>query len=1186
MSRLLQMFLRASFFLLALTLPTIVIGCGSGNSAGSTAPAAAPPPNISALSPASVPAGSAGFTLAVTGSGFVATSKVLWNSTALATTYVSSTSLTAAVPASLLGTGATDVVSVMNPGGGTSSLSATVTNSVAVNNPVPTLLSVAPTVVVGGASSAVLTLTGTSFTPGSIAAVNGGARPTQVTSATSLAVTLSAADLAAVASTLQVTVSNPAPGGGTSSPLPVYVQAPGPVVTSLSPATVIVGSGSLTLTVTGANFTSSCQVLLNAQNVQTTFVSATTLTAELQARLIASTVPVTVSGSCPGATESNANTLQLPVVNPVPTLTSVSPDAVVAGAPQLEITLTGSNFVPGSTVLVNGVAAGQNLGYDNAHLAVELTTAQLATPGSLQLSITSPAPGGGTSASVPFQVLSAANRVRTVNLPANDVVSDEQRHLLYVASGTATSTTSSTGSVAIVDPATGTVTTTTTLPANASLLALTDDQQFLYVATPGAVLRLNLPDLSQNLAIPLGADSNGNPYTVVAMQAAPGQPHVLALTTANGVTVYDDAVPRPATTGLKVSSADGALAWGATANTLYATNGSMSGGFEYTFDVSAGGAVLQSRRSVVFGDFVRKLFYERTTQHLFDGYGNVVLASTGQLLGRFAPQNSLSYETNGLAVDSALHRAFIAVPAYGNGSATIQVFNEDTFLYINSLVIPSAAGSGASPIVRWGASGLALAGQQLTLIDGPFVAPNTMPSSATGGYAQVSPTLTAVSPAAIPAGSPDTTVTLTGQDFAPSATAHLGDYGLPVTYVNATSATVTLSANLLAIPSATKLTIDNGTGTGTSNPLGITVLPAELDPALNLTILPVGGNDLVWNAAAARLYLAVDDSDPVNGNQILSIDPAAGSVTASLPTAGDPLVFAISDDNQFLYAGFGNLAVVQQYKLPFLQTGSQFQLVPDIAGGAVGAQESCTFAVAIAVAPGQPQTLAVTGGNTGIHPRACGYMAIYDSGIARPQTLGYDMGEIASSAWTADLSTLFSQGDADDLYKVSASAAGVSLVKRIFSSDIGGRVHYDPATDLIYSDSGRVSSPGDLSLVATFPASGLMIPDSQLGIAFFLGLGPTDNDWMIQTYDLHTRAPLRTFVLPPLLGYPLQFVRWGSTGLAFTTYNNSGGPNATYIVNSPALISTTPEVRSADVAPVHLTRNRRTVRPVPPVIHP
>jgi hypothetical protein len=67
---------------------------------------AAPPTNsalsISSISPQTAPAGGPSFTLTVNGTGFTSRSVVQWNGNPLATTFISSTQLTAIVPASLI----------------------------------------------------------------------------------------------------------------------------------------------------------------------------------------------------------------------------------------------------------------------------------------------------------------------------------------------------------------------------------------------------------------------------------------------------------------------------------------------------------------------------------------------------------------------------------------------------------------------------------------------------------------------------------------------------------------------------------------------------------------------------------------------------------------------------------------------------------------------------------------------------------------------------------------------------------------------------------------------------------------------------------------------------------------------------------------------------------------------------
>ena len=74
-------------------------------------------PTINSLSPSSATAGAAAFTLTVNGTNFVSGATVNWGGTALTTTYVSPSQLTASVPASLIATAGAVSVTVTTSGG-------------------------------------------------------------------------------------------------------------------------------------------------------------------------------------------------------------------------------------------------------------------------------------------------------------------------------------------------------------------------------------------------------------------------------------------------------------------------------------------------------------------------------------------------------------------------------------------------------------------------------------------------------------------------------------------------------------------------------------------------------------------------------------------------------------------------------------------------------------------------------------------------------------------------------------------------------------------------------------------------------------------------------------------------------------------------------------------------------------
>jgi hypothetical protein len=97
-------------------------------------------------------------------------------------------------------------------------------------NPAPLLTAVSPTSATAGGASFTLTATGSNFLVTSAVHWNGAARPTTFVSATQLTATIPASDVA-TAGTAQVTVVNPAPGGGTSSAIAFTIQSPPPPTT-------------------------------------------------------------------------------------------------------------------------------------------------------------------------------------------------------------------------------------------------------------------------------------------------------------------------------------------------------------------------------------------------------------------------------------------------------------------------------------------------------------------------------------------------------------------------------------------------------------------------------------------------------------------------------------------------------------------------------------------------------------------------------------------------------------------------------------------------------------------------------------------------------------------------------------------------------------------------------------------
>jgi hypothetical protein len=390
---------------------------------------------------------------------------------------------------------------------------------------------------------------------------------------------------------------------------------------------------------------------------------------------------------------------------------------------------------------------------------------------------------------------------------------------------------------------------------------------------------------------------------------------------------------------------------------------------------------------------------------------------------------------------------------------------------------------------------------------------------------------------------------LKGRDFTQASQVTWNNQNLLIDSISDTQIVVTIPATALSQPVASLLTVSNGPGTGSSNAIGFTVVP-NLGAHAQMQVLNVSGSDLAWDAARNLLYVSVPTGDPVSPDTIAVIDPAAAAIQQTIPVADQPSAIALSDDGSYLYAGFSGQAIVQRYSLPSF---SLDLTIPTGAGvtGTVGTQGSCAFPVAMKVAPGSPQTIAVSEGIANVGPSAC-ILAIYDNATARPNTLSYFTSgvEFSSLVWGADANTLYGQVQngisPQEIYGVIVSPFGVSPANGLNRGGFGLQVHFDPGTKLLYSDSGVITNPVGPAQVGQFDSGEgtLLATDSALKRAFVLtplttvpNSGQGANSYTLNIYDLNTQALLNTITIPDVLGAPWRMVRWGTNGLAFVTSN-------------------------------------------------
>ena len=141
------------------------------------------------------------------------------------------------------------------------------------------------------------------------------------------------------------------------------------------------------------------------------------------------------------------------------------------------------------------------------------------------------------------------------------------------------------------------------------------------------------------------------------------------------------------------------------------------------------------------------------------------------------------------------------------------------------------------------------------------------------------PAVTSVSPAAIDAGGPDATLTVTVSAFASGAVVKWSGTPLDTTYVNDTTLSARVPAVLIAICGKYILTVTSAQGTTTSNSYPIIVKPVL--KALSPNLLPAGSGGATVTASGLGF----------SSNVVLTL--IASGTQANLPTAyGGPTVLS------------------------------------------------------------------------------------------------------------------------------------------------------------------------------------------------------------------------------------------------------------------------------------------------------
>jgi uncharacterized protein (DUF1800 family) len=291
-----------------------------------------------------------------------------------------------------------------------SSSDSTLTGKAAVDleNPIPLLTSVSPTAIPIGTFT--ITANGRLFVKNAQIMFAGKALTTTFVSATKLTATGTATS--AELGTVQVSVMNPAPGSAGSTPsLSVDVQTPDTVQIKVSPTTAALRPSvtqQFSTTITGSsNATVNWSVnSIAGGNATLGTVSASGLYTAPAAPPTPNPVSVTATSVADSrSTATAAVTLQ----NPIPVLTSVSPNPITVG--NFTLTVMGSNFVNGATVVFGGDFLTTT--FVSSTQLTATGTALTQQIGTVAVTVENPDPGSANSTATNMQVNAGTSVVST-----------------------------------------------------------------------------------------------------------------------------------------------------------------------------------------------------------------------------------------------------------------------------------------------------------------------------------------------------------------------------------------------------------------------------------------------------------------------------------------------------------------------------------------------------------------------------------------------------------------------------------------------------------------------------------------------------------------------------------------------------------------------------------------------------
>ena len=635
--------------------------------------------------------------------------------------------------------------------------------------------------------------------------------------------------MGSISATLSITISGVT--GAVNIPLQGTGGNPIPFITSLSPANVYVNSATTKVTIQGSGFLPSTTISLQTFNsnnpvLSSTFVSASQITVLVPGNVLSTQgqVSLIASNPQPGGGSTSAS---LQVIGTDPTINAVNPASIVAGTPSEAIIINGQNFMNGAQLQWNGVNIPTTY-ISSTQLQAQPSTANLKNAGIVQLTVNNPSPGL-LSPIFSFDITYPAT-ITVLNLPANDLVWDPFTQLIYASLPSSYGVNGN--SIAVINPATKSVTGYHFAGSEPDRLALDANSKFLYVGLDGngSIQRLNLPAFTPDINIDLGTQQfNSGVNTAGGIAVSPTNAHTIAVALGQPGGCCQNGPLQFFTDSTKLANSINSVP----VNEVIFTSGTNL--FAYAqnvlskVNVSATGGTLGTQwNNLVTGSSV-----EFAGGLVFGAGGEEFNPATGLLLGSFDVGNTCCNNMQVLP-NSAINRAFaLGQTPFFNGFG-ITSYNLAQFTPLAAVNLsgilpnPGSNNNRISNFIQWGPNGLAFIlganpccgapTTQVILLQSPTL---LMTASSTANPVPVQST---PSPTSVTHGTGNFRMTLRGTGFVPGSTVMWNGKKFSSSYVSSKQLTVYVPKAAVAAPGTAAVAVKNPSpGGGTSTAVKLTI---------------------------------------------------------------------------------------------------------------------------------------------------------------------------------------------------------------------------------------------------------------------------------------------------------------------------------------------------------------------------